>query len=91
MSGISLRDDYVRSYHKSKVIHNDFCEDFLDNVLLLFREKASKPNGIFEFSERSFNFLYEYSYKKSYPQYFVMRIFLCDGLEIATTKLERCA
>ena len=53
--GIRLRNDYMRGNHFRKVIHNQFCENLLKNVISLFRVEIVKGNGILEFSKRSLN------------------------------------
>lgn len=47
VSGVCLRDDYVRGNHFREVIHDHPCKNLLNNVLLLLRVKVGKPDGIF--------------------------------------------
>ena len=48
-------NDYVRGNQLSKVVHDELCKDFLEDVLYLFCVKLNETKGIFELTERSLN------------------------------------
>jgi hypothetical protein len=49
------RNDYVRGNHFCKVIHDDSCENFLNDELSLFCMEMNKPDSVFQISERCFD------------------------------------
>ena len=52
---IAFLDDYVRGNQLRKVVHGEFREYFLVDVLHLFCVEMDKAKGIFELAEGSFN------------------------------------
>ena len=52
---IAFLNDYMRGNQLGKVVHGEFCKDFLVDVLHLFCVEVDEPKGVFELTEGSFN------------------------------------
>ena len=52
---VALLDDYVRGNQFGEIVHDEPCEDFLEDVLHLFSMEVQKAQSVLKRAKRGFN------------------------------------